>query len=339
MSITSDSPSESDGLSATLNNGTASVGALLTVSVVASVVFTDKLLEIVGGAVVKGVGGTTDIVLVTFADVVVGRADVLLGVAVDSVMGEALDSVIGGAVDSLMGGALDSVMGGAADSAVGVAVAELVAIEETSDLMVDVVGNESAIRVGGAADTVVEDKVAVDEITLVVGGVVVVGIKVGRAADTVVEERVAVDKIILVVGGAVVVAIKLGGAADTGVEERVAVDKITLVVGGAVVVAIKLGGAADTGVEDKITLVGGAVVVAIKVGGATLEVTVTTDAATENVTEGPTVVVLITGAVVESTGVDKVGNVEDTVDLALSDKMGVAVTESLPVGDSVKVSS
>ena len=303
MSITSDSPSESDGLSATLNNGTASVGALLTVSLLASVVFTDKLLEIVGGAVVKGVGGTTDIVLVTFADVVVGRADVLLDVAVDSVMGGALDSVIGGAVDSLMGGALDSVMGGAADSAVGVAVAELVAIEETSDLMVDVVGNESAIRVGGAADTVVED-----EITLVVGGVVVVGIKVGRAADT-------------------------------GVEERVAVDKITLVVGGAVVVAIKVGGAADTGVEDKITLVGGAVVVAIKVGGATLEVTVTTDAAIENVTEGPTVVVLITGAVVESTDVDKVGNVEDTVDLALSDKMGIAVTESLPVGDSVKVSS
>ena len=244
---------------------------------------------------VEGVGGTTDMVVVKTADVVVGGAvDVLLSVAVDSAMGGALDSVMGGTVDSVVDGALDSViggvadsvMGGAADSAMGVAVDMLVVIEEislTAELVVDVVGNESAIKVGGAADTVVEDKVAVDKITLVVGGAVVVAIKVA---------------------GAVVVVIKMGGA----------------------------------------------VMVAIKVGGAALEVTVTTvgsltgrvavtEEATENVTEDSTVVVLtIIGAVVETTGEDKVGKVEDTVDVVPSDKMGVAVVESLPVGDSVKVS-
>ena len=76
-------------------------------------------------------------------------------------------------------------MGGAADSAMGVAVDVLVANEETSlttDLVVDVVDDESAIRVGGAADTVVEEKVAVDKTTLVVGGAAVVAIKVGGTA-------------------------------------------------------------------------------------------------------------------------------------------------------------
>ena len=274
MSITSDSPSESDGLSATLSNGTANAGALLTVSVVASVVFIDKLVEMVGGAVVEGVGGTTDIAVVKTAGVEVGgAADMLLGVAADSVMGGALDSVMGGAVDSVMGGALDSViggasdsvMGGAADSAVGVAADVLVANEETSltaDLVVDVVGNESAIRVGGAADTVVEDKVAVDNITLVVGGAVVLAIKVGGAA---------LEVIVTTVGSFM---------------DRVAVE----------------------------------------------------EAATENVTEDSTVVALtITGAVVETKGVDKVGKVEGTVELVPSDKMGIAVVESLLTGDSVKM--
>ena len=272
MSITSDSPSESDGLSATLSNGTANAGALLTVSVVASVVFIDKLLEMVGGAVVEGVGGTTDIVAVKNAGVEVGgAADVLLGVAADSVMGGALDSVMGGAVDSVMGGALDSVigraadsvMGGAADSAVGVAANVLVANEETSltaDLVVDVVGNESAIRVGGAADTVVEDKDAVDNITLV---------------------------------GTVVLAIKVGGAA----------------------------------LEVIVTTV-----------GSFMDRVAVAEAATENVTEDSTVVALtITGAVVETKDVDKVGKVEGTVELVPSDKMGIAVVESLLTGDSVKV--
>ena len=100
---------------------------------------------------------------------------------------------MGGAADSVMGGAADSVMGVAADSAVGVAVVVLVANEETSltaDLVVDVVGNESTIRVGGAADTVVEDKVSVDKITLVVGGAVVVAIKVGGAAPEVIVTTV-----------------------------------------------------------------------------------------------------------------------------------------------------
>ena len=321
MSITSDSPSESDGLSATLNNGTANVGGLETL--VASVVVIDKMA---GGAVVDGVGGTTDIGLMVTADVMV--AVVVAGAAIAVVeVGVVADVVMGGAVLSAMGGApVVSEIGGAADSVTGEA-PDVLVVEDISlvvDLVTDVRGNESAIKVGGAVDVIG------NESAIKVGGAVdVIGnesaIKVGGAVDIIGNESA------IKVGGAVDVignesAIKVGGAVDTTTEDKVVVDDITLEVGGAVVAVGKVGGGA---------------VVATEVGGALVEIRVglfmDKVEGAENVTEDLIVVAATAGVAV--TGVAKVGIDPDKTGLVLSDKMGVAAVESLSAGDLVKVSS
>lgn len=97
-----------------------------------SLVFVDKLLEMVGVAVVEGVGGTTEIV---FTCVVVGGA---------------ADVVVGGAVDLVSSGGADSVVGGATDGIGGL----VVVTDEIVLTVVNGVGNESATGVGGAAETI-----------------------------------------------------------------------------------------------------------------------------------------------------------------------------------------
>ena len=159
-------------------------------TLVVSLVVTDKVLEMMGGAVVDGVGGTTDIGLVITADVMV--AVVVVGGAATAVVevGGVADVVVGGAVTSAMGGApVASEIGGAAVSVMGEA-PDVLIVEDISlvvDLVADVIGNESAIKVGGDVDTTVEDKLVVDEITLELGGAVVGVSKVGRGAAAVTE--------------------------------------------------------------------------------------------------------------------------------------------------------
>ena len=251
MSITSDSPSESEGLSATLNKGTARVGGLGTVSPVASVVFTDKLLERVGVAVVEGVGGTTDIKLLTVADVMVGVAAVIVvGGAVDVTVGAAAVIVVGGAavvtvdvaavggtVVAAMGGTLvDRVIGGAADSVMGGAPDVLVVAE-----------------VDEVVDTIAEDNSVVEEITLVDGAAVTV-LKGGRAAVIATE-----------VGGASA-EVRTGLFMDT-VDGAKTVTEDSIVVAATVGVAVEVLGVAKVGIDPVTT----DLVSSDKMGTATVE--------------------------------------------------------------------
>ena len=347
--MTSDSPSESDGLSDTLNNGTVKLGGgLVTESVVASTVFIEKLLEVVvGGAVVDGVGGTTDIVLVTAADVMIGgAADVVIGVAADVVTGGAADVMIGGAADVVTGGATDVVTGGATDVVTGGA-ADVMG--GAADVVISVA---AGVVTGGATDVVTGE--AADVVT---GGATDVAI--GVAADAVMGVAVVsvMGRIVdSVMGGAAEpvmgmdVDLVVGGAADVlVVTEEISLIPDLVVEGVGNESAIRVGGAADTMVEDKVVVdeitleVGRVIIAAIEVGRAALEATVTTlgllmdkvsvTVVAENVTEDSTVVAAIMGVAIEPTGADAVDK-EDTTDLLLSDKIGVA---AVALGGLVKV--
>ena len=230
----------------------------MTAALLASLVFIEKLLEMVGGAVLKGVGGITDTGLKSAAVVVVGGATAV-------VLGRAVTLEIGGAaVDSVMGGAADSLMGRAPDV---LAVAEEISL--TVDVTVDVTGKESSIKVGGAAvDTTEESKVV---------------------AESTMEVDVATADV-LKVGGATVFSTEVGGA------------------------------------------------LVIRMFGILTGIVVVTDGA-KNVTEDLMVVAGIMGVAVEITGVAKVDAEPDKIDLASSDKTGVATEELLSVGGLVKVSS
>lgn len=320
MSITSDSPSESEGLSDVLNNGTVKSDGLVTRSE-ASVVFMDSVMEAVGGAVVVGVGGITEIGSIFAADIVLdeaagvvldgaegsvmgGAKDSVMGAAEDSVMSGAKDSVMGGAEDSVMGGAKDSVMDGAEDSVMGGATDStdvLVVVDEIA-LTVDLVANKvsdkvSATRVGGAVDTIAEAKLEVDEFTLyVLDTVTDVGGAAAEVGGAVVAMTVTdVGKAAVVVGEAAVV----GGAA-------VGVDVITELVG-----------------ADKVTTVG-------------IFMDKVTEVA-EGVREDKTVVAATVGVAEETTVVIGVGIVEDTIDSLISDITVVVVIESSSAGGLVKV--
>ena len=207
-------------------------------TLVVSLVVTDKVLEMMGGAVVDGVGGTTDIGLVITADVMV--AVVVVGGAATAVVevGGVADVVVGGAVTSAMGGApVASEIGGAAVSVMGEA-PDVLIVEDISlavDLVADVIGNESAIKVGGDVDTTV----VVDEITLELGGAVVGVSKVGRGAAAVTEvggalvEIRVMDKVGLIEGAENVTedSIVVTAAAIVVVagETKVGIDKTDLV--------------------------------------------------------------------------------------------------------------
>ena len=216
----------------------------MTAATLASLVFIEKLLEMVGGAVLEGVGGLTETGLILTAVVVVGGATAV---------------VLGGAVASAIGGAaVDSVMGGAADSLIGGAPDVLAFAEETLltvDVAVNVTGTESAIKVGGAAvDTTEESKV---ESILAVDVAIAVLLKVGGATVSSTE-----------VGGALVIrmlGVLTGKVVVTDGAENVTED--LMVVAGIMGVAEEITGVAKVDVEpDKTDLA-----LSDKTGVATVE--------------------------------------------------------------------
>jgi len=194
----------------------------------------------VGGAVVEGVGRATDIALVGDAGIVV------VDLAADSLVGGAVVEGVGGTTKITLFGAADvvvvdiapdSLVGGAVDSVVFVVTNGkdvLVVVALSADLIDDAVVNKSAIKGGGAVDTIVEGcKIGSDEITLEVGEAIVdtTAIEVGgatvetsAAAEVVEADKVTTDGILMDT-----TAIEVGGATveTSAVAEVVEADKVT----------------------------------------------------------------------------------------------------------------